>query len=241
MLSVTKGIVLHHVKYGESSVIATIYTEKFGRQSYIVNSVRSRKARNKALLLQPLCLLELVAYQKQSRDVQRLKELRLLKAFRSIPFDIKKSSQAIFIAEILYKVLKEEESNPQMFRFLEQAIAFLDLITEGTNNFHLYFLSRLTEFLGISPNSGRLESGAWLDMEQGIAQPFKPDHPKFMDKEETEVFLRLSKLELNKFQEITVTKNLRKKLLVKILEYYQLHFDWVGRIKSLEVLNETFE
>ena len=42
----TKGIVLRSVKYGETSIIVTIFTELFGVQSYLVNGIRtsSKKA-----------------------------------------------------------------------------------------------------------------------------------------------------------------------------------------------------
>ena len=76
MLVTTEGIVLHFIRYGESSVIATIFTRDFGRQSYLVNAARSKKSQNKASLLQPLFLVDLVAYQKQTRELHRIKDLR---------------------------------------------------------------------------------------------------------------------------------------------------------------------
>src|SRR5660397_174261 len=102
MLATTEGIVLHFIKYGESSVIATIYTRDFGRQSYMINAARSKKSKNKASLLQPLFLVDLVAYQKQSRELHRVKELKSNQPYQNIPFDITKSSLAIFLAEVLY-------------------------------------------------------------------------------------------------------------------------------------------
>ena len=53
--------VLHFIKYGESSVITTIFTRDFGRQSYMVNASRNRKSKNKAGLLQPLFLVDIEA------------------------------------------------------------------------------------------------------------------------------------------------------------------------------------
>ena len=37
----TKGIVLRAVKYGETSMVVSIFTELFGLQSYLVNGVRT--------------------------------------------------------------------------------------------------------------------------------------------------------------------------------------------------------
>ena len=76
MQASTEGIVLRSIKYGESSVIATIFSREFGRQSFIINSARSNKSKNKARILQPLFLVEFVSYQKQSREVQRVKEIK---------------------------------------------------------------------------------------------------------------------------------------------------------------------
>ena len=39
----TKGIVLRTIKYGETSVVVTIFTELFGVQTYMVNGVRTTK------------------------------------------------------------------------------------------------------------------------------------------------------------------------------------------------------
>ena len=47
MLATTEGIVLHFIKYRESSVIATIYTRDFGRQNYLINSAYGKKSKNK--------------------------------------------------------------------------------------------------------------------------------------------------------------------------------------------------
>jgi len=76
MLHKTKGIVLNYIKYSDTSIIAKIYTEAFGLQSYIVNSVRSSKAKNKIALFQPLTLLEMVVYHKNHQGLQRISEMR---------------------------------------------------------------------------------------------------------------------------------------------------------------------
>ena len=119
MLVSTEGIVLHFIKYGESSVIATIYTRDYGRQSYLVNAARSKKSQNKASLLQPLFLVDMIAYQKQSRELHRIKELRSHQVYQNIPFEITKSSLSIFIAEVLYKSINEQESYPEMYDFIK--------------------------------------------------------------------------------------------------------------------------
>ena len=71
----TKGIVLRTVKYGETSVIVAVFTEKFGVQSYLVNGVRisTKKGSGKANLFQPSAILEMVVYHNELKQLQRLR------------------------------------------------------------------------------------------------------------------------------------------------------------------------
>ncbi|MFV0551363.1 MAG: DNA repair protein RecO [Anaerorhabdus sp.] len=56
MLEKTRGIFLHYINYSDNSVIARVYTERFGQQSYIVNGVRSKKSGTRINIFQPLFL-----------------------------------------------------------------------------------------------------------------------------------------------------------------------------------------
>ena len=240
MLVSTKGIVLHHIKYAESSVIATIFTEKFGRQSYLINSARSKKTKNKAGMLQALFMVDIVAYQKHSNNVHRIKEIKINTPFQSIPFDIRKSTQAIFIAEILYKTIQEEEGYEELFAFLEHVIQYFDLMEDGTNNFYLFFIIKLLEYLGIYPNTSKIKSHDWFDMEKGGFVAFEPPHPQFINPEITNILKQLMFLKVHELGNINITKSQREMLLSKLLDYYKLHFDPMGKIKSTQVLKEVF-
>ncbi|MDX1285179.1 MAG: DNA repair protein RecO [Draconibacterium sp.] len=240
MLAATEGIVLNFIKYGESSVIATILTREFGRHSYIVNASRSKKSKNKAGLLQPLFLVDLEVYQKQTREVQRIKSLRSNHVYQNIPFEIVKSTQAIFLAEILSKTIHEHESYPEMYNFIKNAIMYFDLMEEGVANFHIYFLYRLTEYLGFMPDTNQAEFEGWFDLNKGTIVGFEPSHPLFANKELTSYLKQLSFLKINELGELKISGNTRDGLLTVLVDYYQLHFDNLGEIKSLDVLREVF-
>jgi len=240
MLSATEGIVLHYVKYGETSVIATIFTREFGRQSYIVNASRSRKSKNKAGLLQPLFLLDLEVYQKQSREVQRIKEMKSLQTFQNIPFEIGKSTQAIFLAEMLYKTIHEQESYPELFDFILNALLYFDLMEKGWQNFHLYFLFRLTEYFGFMPNTKKVGYDGWFDIKRGAIVHYEPPHPLFANKDVTEKLIELSLLKFHELDAFKINRRMREMLLSTLIDYYQLHFENLGEIKSLKILHEVF-
>ena len=241
MLAATEGIVLHFIKYGESSVIATIFTSDFGRQSYIVNASRSRKSKNKAGLLQPLFLLDLEVYQKQTREIQRIKEFKSLQTYQNIPFDIAKSTQAIFLAEMLYKTIHEQEGYPELFHFIKSALLYFDLMEEGWQNFHLYFLFRLTEYFGFLPDTQKTGFEAWFDFKKGAVVPFEPVHPLYANKEVTRHLITLSMLKINELGSFKISRSMRDSMLQTLVDYYQLHFENLGEIKSLNVLREVFQ
>lgn len=236
----TEGIVLHFIKYGESSVIATIFTREFGRQSYIVNASRSRKSKNKAGILQSLFLIDIEAYQKKSRDIQRIKELKINQTYQNIPFDITKSTQAIFLAEVLYKTIREQESYPELFDFIKNTLLYFDLMEDGWSNFHLYFLFRLTEYMGFMPDTTMVGFEGWFDLRKGIIVPIEPPHPMFAHKEATEHIIKLSKLKIDELNQLKISRSMREYLLSVLLDYYQLHFENLGEMKSLKVLQEVF-
>lgn len=240
MISKTRGIVLHSVKYGESSLILTVYTENFGRQSYIVNATRGLKAKNKVVFMQPLFLLDLEVYYKQNRNIQRIKEIRLADPYVTIPFQIAKSVQAVFLAEVLHKILQEEESNPVLYRFIENSLQYFDSMEKGSVNFHIWFLSRLTEYIGILPHTGKLMKG-WFDMQKGMIVEQKPLHADFINPEISEILSVLLTLNINNLQNVIISREQRTQLLIKEIEYIHLHFQNLNHLKSFNVLKEVFE
>ena len=77
MLYKTRGIALSYIRYKESSIIARIFTETFGMQSYIVNGIRSKNAKTKIALFQPLTILDLVVYNNKKKDINRISERKI--------------------------------------------------------------------------------------------------------------------------------------------------------------------
>lgn len=240
MLVKSRAIVLHALPYRENSLIVTLYTENSGRISCLVNSARGGKSGNKAALLQPLFILEAEYYQQKNRDLQRMKEVRLLYPYHSVPFDVVKSAQVMFLAEVLYKLIREEESNPGIYSFMENAFLFLDNMTAGKANFHLWFMVRFTEWAGIGPYLKEGTEG-WFDLKKGVVSPHEPLHPFYMDRETTSIFRKISGLNIEELDKLSINQEVRNILTGKLLEYYHLHFENLGNFRSLAVLQEVFQ
>jgi len=76
MVHTTRGIVLRTVKYGDTSIITSVYTALFGVQSYIVKGVRksSKTSAGKASYFQPAALLEMEVHQNNMKHLQFIRE-----------------------------------------------------------------------------------------------------------------------------------------------------------------------
>ncbi len=239
MLEKTRGIFLHYINYTDSSVIARVYTEKFGQQSYIISGVRSKKSATRINVFQPLFLLDMEVYHKDGRGLQRMKNARLAEPFSQLPYDIRKSSQAIFLAELLMKCLKEEEGNPKLFEFLYHACCLLDLANEGANNFLISFLFRLTRFLGVEPQAPPAGNYRYFDLISGTFKEREPVHHQYMDVETTRKFAELFSYDFSELDKLSYRNSHRTDLLHHLIDYYKIHLDISGEIKSLDVLKEV--
>jgi len=238
MLQKTRGIVLHSLKYGETGMITTIYTEAFGRMSFIMQGIHGKKSSVKGNLLKQLFLLEMEVDFKQGREIQRVKEIKNLSPFGSIPFGIVKSSQALFLAELLNKVLREEESRPDLFEFLFRSIQVLDLLEDGISNYHLLFLIQLTRYLGFAPINNFSASNQFFDMIAGKFVLSPPAHPWFLKNPESSVLAQLIGMSYQNSPEFKPDQGLRNILLDFVLEYYGLHLGNKLNLKSPEILKE---
>ncbi len=236
----TEGIVLHSFKYGETSIISRIYTKELGLQSYLVAGVRKRKTSFKYNLFQPLSLFEMVVYHNEKHGLQRIKEISSVKQYNLVHKDIRKTTIAIFISEVLVNCLKEEESNPRLFDFLIDSFLFLDSSTGKIADFHMLFLLQLTRYLGFYPNLKQEIDKPAFNLKDGVYQKFEKDSPYFLDLQFSDFFGRLSRMEYSDLSRFSIPSQLRKPLLEKIIDYYKLHMEGFRDIKSLAVLETVF-
>jgi len=240
MITRTKAIVIHQVKYSETSIIATFYTEAFGRQSYIINGIRNPKSKQKAGILQPLFLLEIEAYHKSGREIQRLKEFRPVYIYQSLPFDDVKRSVTFFLAELLSKILRNEESEPELFQFIFESLQFYDEMKQGSANFHLWFFAKLLGHLGLQPQNNYSETYRWFDMKNGRFLITRPLHPDTPNPDYSKLLSELFARKLDAIYQIELNGSQRKTLLEYLIEYYTIHFERIGKMNSLAVLSELF-
>jgi len=240
MLHKTQGIALKTTSYSESSLVVHVYTERFGMQSYLVNGAKKPRAKLPANLFQPIHPLELVVYHKGHGGLQRIKEARQTPPLRSIPLDMVKSALAIFLNEMLYKVLKQQSPDGGTFRFVRKSILWLDESRANPANFHLVFLIRLSRFLGFLPLHSPERELAYFDLPNGVFCRSPPPHAYVLHEPHTSRFRQLMLSPFGESSSLRLSPGERRFLLEKILEFYRLHTENFTMPHSLDILEEIF-
>ena len=236
MLHKVKGIVLKTTNYSETSVIVQVLTDKFGMQSYLINGVKKSKAKIKMNMLQSLHLLDMVVYHKANTNIQRVSELRQTPVFKTIPYDIVKTSIIIFLNEVLYKSIRQQSADESLFDYIFNSIAWFDEVEDIDPNFHLSFLLKLTRFLGFSPNEKKRNDQVYFDLQEGEFVSRVPIHSNYLQLEDSLSFISLFNTPLEKISEIKMSNARRRFLLDKILVFYTLHTASFGEVQSHKIL-----
>jgi DNA repair protein RecO (recombination protein O) len=238
----TRGIVLRAVKYGETSLVVTIFTELFGLQSYLINGVRTsgKKGSGKANLFQPAAILDMVVYHNDLKQLQRIKEFRWGHLYQHILSDIRKNAVAVFMVELLTKCLKQPEANADLFHFTEDAFVHLDECSDAVMaNFSLFFALHLAVFFGFRINDRYSEKNPFLDLVEGSFVDERPSHPHFLEDKQAAVTSQLLKvMQPSELEAIKLNHDFRRNLLHVYETYYALHIQDFGTLRTLPVLKE---
>lgn len=239
MLITTKAIVLGTLKYGESDLIVKAFTHSSGLRSYMLRGIlKSKKGKFRASQFLLLTQLEIVASHKDKGRLESLRDAKIIHPYRNLHMDIRKSSVIFFLGEVLRNAVKEEEANPDLYEFLASSLFWFDQ-QENAPNFHLFFLLRLTRYLGFYPDDSQKDLSV-----------FNLIDGTFQDEETNDYCISGGKLSLLRhllgtdfeaLKQIKLNKQQRSEFLVMLLDYYTLHLHGFQKPKSLTVLNELFD
>jgi DNA repair protein RecO (recombination protein O) len=234
----TRGIVLQSTDYGETSLVVKIYTETSGMTSFIVSGVRTRNPKFAVSLFQPFTLTELIASGKPGQSLLRITDIRLAPPLNGIPGDMVKSSIALFLAEVVYRSIREETPNPALYGFLFHGIQVLDVSGSDCTRFHLYFLARLTRHLGFFPNGDFTAGVSIFDLREGLFRSEPPLHREYFSPSTTVKLHQLLHTTFESYNSIDITHGEMKELLKGLVFYFELHQTHGSIIRSHKVLEE---
>ena len=225
MLLTTNAIVLSAIKYKDSSLIVSCYTKELGVQSYILHHIfKTKKGKLNPAYFQLLTQLEIQTNHKPNQSLHKITEVKLHHSYISIHTNIYKSSVSIFIAEVLQSILKEEEKNTELYHFLEATLLWYDL-HEFNANFHLAFLLKLSQYLGVYPDLDTLHLN-FFNYEK--------------DNQKIHVLKNLLGIHFDDLNTIKINGQMRQDILNEISHYFSVHLGDFKKPKSLKILHDIF-
>lgn len=121
----TEAVVLSKMNYGDSSSIASLFTEDLGKISVIVKGARSPKSKY-GRIVDPLNYLSVVLYKKESREIQLLSGADIIEHFPSMKNDLNKLEYAYAVTELVKNLLAEHEVNKRIFKGIIRILSILN-------------------------------------------------------------------------------------------------------------------
>ena len=235
-----RGVVIGTLKYGEKGMVVQMLTSTLGRQSYMVQGLGSRRGHgSRQALFQPMFALEFEGLESPKMEMHRLGEVHAGIVLQSIPFDVKKSAIALFMAEVLYRLVKESEANAMLFDFVWGSVEALDAASEGVANFHLWFLANLSRLLGFRPGND-YRPGWWFDIREGLYTATSPLHPGSMTPDCAQLLDRMLHCDVRRLGEIELNRTRRSDFLNAMLSYFGYHLEGINSVQSIRILREVF-
>lgn len=234
------GIVLHTTKYSDINSILHIYTNKYGKLSFLLSESGGKVAKMRRAILMPLSLVEIQARMTAGKDIYTMSDVRLLYNCNSIHSDPIKNAIAMFITEVISRSATVREQNDPLFRYLFQSIELLDHIQQGVANYHICFIYNLGAFLGIQPYTESYTKGAWFDMANGTFSKTKPAHNDVLEPQMAQVIIPLSRMTFGNLHKFNFNRTERNQILDLIIRYYQVHYSTIGTLRSPEILKQLF-
>lgn len=230
-----QGVVLHSLKYSESQLIIHILTRTGGRRSFITKVGGRGSGRN---LFQPLYLIDFVPLRSRG-EMGKLSQVSASIPLYNIPYEIAKSSITLFIAEVLYRLIKEENADERLFDFVQSSVIALDLAEGSVANFHLHFMVRLLHYLGFAPQ-GRYVAGSWFDIKSGTYEVVEPQHSLKFSQFDTHLLNRLVNCPVSQITEIELNRSQRSDFLEQMVTLYGFHTESVYSVNSISIFREIF-
>src|SRR5688500_4354882 len=119
------AIVLRLVEFSETSVIATLFTEGFGKISALAKGARRPKSPFEAAL-DLLAVCRIVFIHKSTDALDLLTEAKLERRFRSSGCDLSRLYAGYYVAELLHDLTDPGDAHPGLFKASNNTLFELD-------------------------------------------------------------------------------------------------------------------
>ena len=239
MLIKSEAIVLNRIKYTDNTFVVNLFSEAIGKISVLART-SSRKPEAKANLYAPLNIVQTELKLKDTRSVQSISYCELVKSPTAIDNDISKICISQFIAEVIMKMVKEEEQNLSLYKFFRSTIEAIENSNENIVNLHIIFLKEFAGYLGFAITNNYCSETPYFNSREGMFLPFFTSEEESFDQQLSQAFSAILAASYETGNNIRIPYVHRKEIIRQMLEYYKIHTENLSEIKSLKVLNEVF-
>jgi DNA repair protein RecO (recombination protein O) len=141
------AIVIAHAEYGEADRFVRIFTLENGKLNTLAKGVRKIQSR-KAAHLEPFTHSALVLARGQSFWI--ITQAETLNAFTGIHDDLKKTTDAAYVLELVDKIAGENHPEPGLYRLLLDTLKRIEAASDTFNALR-YFEFRFLDTAGFRP------------------------------------------------------------------------------------------
>lgn len=238
MLQETELIVLDAVRYSDTAAIVHTYSRAFGPLPLKVARTSRRKAGGTRPFFTPFSLLSVTLDFRPKKEIQTPWEARLVTCPSCVSTDPVANAVTLFLTEVLFRLLRNEEPDEALFALLKDEIAAIDgLSTSELANFHLVFLLKLLPTLGILPVLESYRQGYVLNFEEGRFFPAQNAAQRADAECSAMLFGMITAPEPYSYP---LTRETRKAFLGFLTRYLSHHFPSVRDLRSPDVLSALF-
>ncbi|MBR1626898.1 MAG: DNA repair protein RecO C-terminal domain-containing protein, partial [Bacteroidales bacterium] len=168
------------------------------------------------------------------------KDNKLTFNIAGIQTSMTKVSLAMFITEVFYLSVKEDNPNEELFFFLENSVIYInDCENERElRDFHIYFLYHLSCILGFEPMNNYSSQMPFFDISKGTFVAYQEEQT--LDKELSLLFYKTLLIVKNDYVAFTENPLKRNALLNIFICFFEQHITNNRHIKSHQILHSIF-
>lgn len=238
MIRRTEAIVLNTLKYGETSLITTVYSREFGRKSLLVKGYRSTRGKRRHSYFQPMSIIDVVFYEKESRDLQMVSETSSVFLFHTLQTHPVRITLGLLTVEVFANAVQEEEQNIELYEFLRSILIKMDTSREGLLPLFLFYMVHLTLHLGFFPHDDTdpsPDAPVFFDLAHGELR----STPSFRSTDAViREYIHADPEHLPRF---ALTRDQKNELMDTLFQYYKFHVEGFREPASLAVFREVFD
>ncbi|MBC8479362.1 MAG: DNA repair protein RecO [FCB group bacterium] len=247
MLISTESVVLKIIPYMDTSIIARIFTKDHGKVTLMAKGAKRPKSPFLGFL-EPMSILNTHYYQKDTRDIQTLKEVSFAHSTYNIRSDLNKLCTGLAVIDIMDKTSMNDDPAPILYRLMKRVLEQLESDSGHDRLLFVFFLVQLAIQSGFKPNLYHC-SLCGMEYSRGIFNRNTGDLHCSSCLRGGDIILNLNALKLldslirtniNSLQSLNIDPTALKESLSFLPEFLLFHLDGMRRVRSLDIVNQLW-